>query len=37
MIFPSLDIRDIRKKMNDEKYFYIKRKITNIEKNKLWL
>ena len=24
MIFPSLDIRDIRKKMNDEKYFYIK-------------
>ncbi len=37
MIFPSLDIRDIRKKMNDEKYFYIKRKIKNIEKNKLWL
>ena len=37
MIFPSLDIRDIRKKMNGEKYFYIKRKIKNIEKNKLWL
>ena len=37
MIFPSLDIEDIRKKMNDEKYFYIKRKIKNIEKNKLWL
>ena len=37
MIFPSLDTRDIRKKMNDEKYFYIKRKIKNIEKNKLWL
>ena len=37
LIFPSLDIRDIRKKMNDEKYFYIKKKIKNIEKNKLWL
>ena len=37
IIFPSLDIRDIRKKMNGEKYFYIKRKIKNIEKNKLWL
>ena len=37
MIFPSLDIRYIKKKMNDEKYFYIKRKIKNIEKNKLWL
>ncbi len=37
IIFPSLDIRDIRKKMNDEKYFYIKRKIKKIEKNKLWL
>ena len=37
IIFPSLDIRDIRKKINDEKYFYIKRKIKNIEKNKLWL
>ena len=37
MIFPSLDEDDIRKKMNDEKYFYIKRKIKNYEKNKLWL
>ena len=36
MIFPSLDIDNIRKKMSNEKYFYIKKKINNIEKNKLW-
>ena len=36
MIFPSLDVDNIRKKMSNEKYFYIKRKINNTEKNKLW-
>ena len=37
IIFPNLNINKIRKKMNNEKYFYIKKRLKNNEKHQLWL
>ena len=34
--FPDLSISEIEKKLNDEKYFYIKKRIDQYEKEKFW-
>ncbi len=34
--FPDLDIKDIHKKFNAGKYFYLKKRISQDEKEKLW-
>ena len=35
--FPHLDIRRIRNKLNKNKFFYIKKRLTDHEKTKFWL
>ena len=37
LIFPDLDFKKIEKKLNDSNFFYIKRRLTEDEKTKLWL
>jgi len=37
LIFSELDINEIKKKLNSEKFFYIKKRLTEDEKTKLWL
>ena len=34
--FPDLSVEKIENKLNDEKYFYLKKRISQIEKEKLW-
>ncbi len=34
--FPDLPIKNIEKKLNEDKYFYLKKRINQIEKEKLW-
>ncbi len=34
--FPELEIEEIKKKISEGKYFYLKKRITQIEKEKLW-
>ncbi len=34
--FPQLNIKDIEKKINSRKYFYLKKRITQQDKEKLW-
>ena len=34
--FPKLNIKNIEKKINSKKYFYLKKRITQQEKEKLW-
>ncbi len=34
--FPELPIQEIEKKLNEEKYFYLKKRITQIDKERLW-
>ena len=36
LLFPELPIEDIKKKMAKDKYFYIKKRINQSEKEKLW-
>ena len=36
LIFPNLPVEEIRQKLNGKKYFRIKTRITQIEKQKLW-
>ena len=36
MNFPELSIKKIEKNLDKEKYFYLKKRITQIEKEKLW-
>ncbi len=37
LIFPELEINKIRSKLNNNKFFYLKRRLTSEEKDKLWL
>jgi len=37
LIFPKLNIKKINKELNGKKFFYIKKKLTEKEKTKLWL
>ena len=37
LIFPELEINQISKKLNSDKFFYIKKRLTEEEKTKLWL
>ena len=34
--FPDFPIKNIEKKLNEDKYFYLKKRINQIEKEKLW-
>ena len=36
LIFPNLPIKNIEKKLKSNKYFYLKKRISQIEKDKLW-
>jgi len=36
IIFPSLDIKKIRKKMNSENFFYLEKRLKESERKKLW-
>ena len=36
MAFPELDSQKLIKNLNQKKYFYLKKRITNVEKEKLW-
>ena len=36
LIFPNLPIKNIEKKLKSNKYFYLKKRISQIEKEKLW-
>ena len=37
LIFPDLDIKNIKNKINNNKFFYLKKRLTPEEKDKLWL
>ena len=37
LIFPELDIKSIENKINNNKFFYLKKRLTPEEKDKLWL
>ena len=37
IIFPSLIIKDIKKKIKEKKFFYIKKRLKDFERYKLWL
>ena len=37
LIFPELDSNKIKKRLNNGKFFYIKKRLTESEKTKLWL
>ena len=37
LIFPELDIKNIENKINNNKFFYLKKRLTPEEKDKLWL
>ncbi len=37
LIFPEIDAEKIKKNLNQEKFFYIKKRLTEDEKTKLWL
>ncbi len=37
IIFPDIDIKEIKKKLNKNKFFYIKKRLKEDEKTKLWL
>ncbi len=37
IIFPGLDTKKIKEKLNNNKFFYIKKRLTENEKTKLWL
>jgi len=37
IIFPKIDINKISEKLNDKNFFYIKKRLTENEKTKLWL
>tara|TARA_Y100000590_G_scaffold402968_1_gene489158 strand:+ start:1911 stop:3653 length:1743 start_codon:yes stop_codon:yes gene_type:complete len=37
IIFPEINVKKIRKKLNNEKFFYIKKRLTESEKTELWL
>ena len=37
LVFPELDIQEVKKKLNNENFFYIKKRLTEDEKTKLWL
>jgi len=37
LIFPELEIDKIESKLNNDKFFYLKRRLTSEEKDKLWL
>ena len=37
LIFPSIDIKKVHKKISYGKYFYIKKRLKDIERKKLWL
>jgi len=36
IIFPKLDFKEIKKKLNKKKYFYLKKRLTENERKKLW-
>ena len=36
MNFPNLPIQKLEKKLNEGKYFYLKKRINQIDKEKLW-
>ena len=36
LAFPELDIEDFEKKLSKEKYFYLKKRVTQADKEKLW-
>jgi len=37
LIFPELDIKSVENKINNNKFFYLKKRLTPEEKDKLWL
>ena len=37
LIFPELEINQISKQLNSDKFFYVKKRLTEEEKTKLWL
>ena len=37
IVFPLLDIKSIRKKITNKKFFYIKKRLKNFERQQLWL
>jgi cell division protein FtsI (penicillin-binding protein 3) len=37
LIFPKIDSKKIKKNLNDNKFFYVKKRLTQDEKNKLWM
>ena len=37
LIFPELEINQISKQLNNDKFFYVKKRLTEEEKTKLWL
>ena len=36
MVLPELSTQKLRKDLNDEKYFYLKKRLSNDQKSKLW-
>ena len=36
LAFPELDIDDFKKKLSKEKYFYLKKRVSQADKEKLW-
>ena len=37
LIFPNIDLKKIKKDLNNNKFFYVKKRLTQDEKNKLWM
>ena len=37
IIFPSLDLKKVEEQILKEKFFYISRRLNNVERDKLWL
>ena len=37
IIFPKIDLKKIKKDLNNNKFFYVKKRLTQDEKNKLWM
>ena len=37
IIFPKIDLKKIKKGLNNNKFFYVKKRLTQDEKNKLWM
>ena len=36
LLFPNFDLNQLKKKLNNKKYFYLKKRMTEEEKEKIW-